>query len=823
MVEFGRIINNWYQQAKDDTEGRATLPVRGARAKNATTRSRNNALAPYAFYEYGFKDGRSIATFAGGLHSGALDRVVAGLIAIEQDLDRQIKDLEAAPDPVAAKDRNKLARKNGDTYDNYQSLESRRKKVRAQLAELTSYDPDQDVDVTFGRTIAAQTGALVMQIRATTRNFTTGPLYIGSVMNRLLGSVRSAYPVAFVHAYIEGAKGWASVGYSMAKWTGKKLTYNLADIPAAVVKMAKRDFRGAGDDLFRGLAHAVGREAIERVASFKRLLDAGMIYIPDYELARQNEVMGSYAYGGKLAPRQMSTGEKVLQTPSMMFERPLSILRAFMPTIGDMAINSAVVKSMESRFGPFAKLEERMRNLFLDWKVRQYRQFDLSNPQSDLNVFSHKEVFPSSVDGEKAFLELIRMFQEAGLSFHEIGARAFRDWQDNPQTPFLTEEEKHTLSSLAIDQINRSSPAGSPRRLQRNDPITTVFRPFMSWKIRTLQIFNRMASVPAQSMRSRQAQWSYLWMTLMLPMMLMNAIIQVPAEETDRLLTRALHDQEKSSRQPWEREGTKSQTIGWALNATLGIPFLDIAVNSALNDLPVRASLSPDLVIIEKAKDVARYLGGVVQTGDPTFRLAELLSGVYPDSKVILNRLESQEGKRASSNVIAIMRRHGQTELLRETGEPVVGVNYNELSPYGPAMENAVMRGDLQEFRRLFNEAVTVAKGMGREEPEKAVRQIFSHRNPYDRAFRAKLTEGQRKAFLGRLSERERAMVMEMEERFKAAAGIAGATFNTFKGESGGSTGTLVPGRTGVGLASLNGIRRTGGLRRRSSSGLRRR
>lgn len=819
MVEWGRLINKWHQQAKD-AEGKMVLPVRGQRAKNAATRSRNNAMAPYVFYEYGFKDNRSTATFAAGLHSRALDRLVAGLIAIEDDLDRQIKELQASPNPKALQKQRARERKNGDTYDNLTSLESRKKKVSTVLHTIVTYDEDQDVDITIGRTLGAQTGLLVSQIRATARNFTTGPLYIGMVINRLLGSSVAAYPTAAFYSWAYGVKGFGSVGMSAGKWLGKKLTYSIADIPRAIMQIGKRDFRGAFDTMTYGLADALGQEAIERVKQFKRLQDAGMIFIPDFELERQNVVMGSLAYMGKLSARELPLREKIGQLPAMAMEVPLMFLRAFMPFIGDTAINAAAVATMESRFGPFAKLEDRLKDLFLDWQRNNYRQFDFNNLQSELNIFSHQEIFPKALDAEKAFLELRRFFQEAGLSFDQIATRFLGELQRNPKARMLTDDEMKTLSMLAIDQVNRSSPAGSPRALMKNTGIMNWIKPFMSWKARTLEMFLRATAVPAQSARSRKAQWIALAALILLPMLLFNALlIQPVAEEGDRFLAKVLHNQEKSSRQPWEREGFKSQMIGWSINATLGVPFLDIAMNTALNDLPVRASLNPDLAMIEKGQDVLRFIGGAIQTGDPTFKLPETVVSLFPEAKIVLNRLESTEGRRESSNVIALMRRHGQTELLRVTGEPPAGVNYNELSPYGPALENAAMRGDLREFRQIFNEAVQVARKAGRDEPERVVRQLFSHRNPYDRAFKQKLTEGQRRDFLAKLSEGERAQVLDMEQKFRRAADIAGVAFNTFKDESRGT----ISGPTRS-TSSSGGLRRgvSGGLRRGQGGGLRR-
>src|SRR5690606_37366703 len=128
---------------------------------------------------------------------------------------------------------------------------------------------------------------------------------------------------------------------------------------------------------------------------------------------------------------------------------------------------------------------------------------------------------------------------------------------------------------------------------------------------------------------------------------------------------------------------------------TRAIPLLEIAVNAMLNDMPNRASLEPNIAVVEKARDMARYIGGVAQTGDLTYRLPEFIGGLIPDTRAVFNRLESETGKREVRDAEALMRRHGDVDLLRQFGSPSAGVNAAPLTPYGPAMINAAAKGDL--------------------------------------------------------------------------------------------------------------------------------
>jgi hypothetical protein len=570
----------------------------------------------------------------------------------------------------------------------------------------------------------------------------------------------------------------------------------------------------------REFIEEVGSNAYTRIKTIKEMVDKNLIYLPDFKQEFINQIEMSAIYQGKIPAHELSGREKAFQTiPALIETTILAISKTFAPMAGDIALNAATYKAITRHASK--DLDLRLRKLFDEWKTTQYRSFNFDDVRDPINVFSAKELFPKAPNRDKLFNDMRSAFAEAGMNFDELATRLFAELNaGNPRAKLFTEGELNNVAAKAMDDANRPSASGSPRIFQQNNFLINLLKPFMSWKVRSLQLFNRMLSIPGQSNMSRAALWSMVALFTLVPMLLINALmIQPGAEEIDRVMKKALYNAEKSSRQPWERDGFKSEAIGWALNSTLGLPFVDMVANGMLNDLPVRASMLPEAALLSKAQDINRYIGGVIQTGDPFFKLPELIGSFVPDTKAILNRLDSQSGKRLSNNSLALMRRHGDTELLREVGEPVAGVNYNELSPYGPKLENAAMNGDVNEFRRLFREAVQIAREKGRPDPEKAVRQLFSHRNPWDRAFKAKLTPAQRSAFLAKLSDGQREQIEAMERRFSEAAGWIGASFNTTKQDR--MTASLGRGRSGRGtLASLS---RTGGRSRgRRSVGLRR-
>lgn len=847
LAEFGRIINGWYTEAKDEMEGNRVELPRGPEAKNSTSRSRNKAFAPYVFYDYGFKNVTMIASFAARLHSRALDRMLASLEAIVADMNRQEAEFETRAGQIgreAALSENAADRINGKTYDNWRQLEYRRKHVTTMLRLFKNFDPDQQADSTYSRTVAAVTGLLISGLITTVRNSSTGPMYLGMVASQISAAPLLSNPQAawFVWLDMTLFRLAPSFAYGVGKAAAR---FAFVDIWKAAGELLFKPGRSAGRFFNTAARNAIvelGENVYNRVEYIRKMKAAGTLFIPDYVREFDNRLLGSIMYQGRLQESELTIGQKVLQFPAAAMETFLLLTKTFAPTLGDVALNAATDKMFNSSIGPVNMLERRLRELFTDWSKSKYRLFNFTNIKDPANVLSTAEVYPRTVfrwmpnDGD--MFRLRKMFLDAGLNFDEKAVEFMAQLNaGNMQAQFLTDAERKILNQAMIEIVNRSSPIDVPQNLRERNFITTSISPFQFWKARMFSAFVRLTSIPVinskkvstpeELFRSRALQWAALVTTVILPLLLSTALQTPIQEEIARALKRLLHGQEANTRQPWERDTLRSQAIGWGIGAVNGIPYLDIAVNAMLNDLPNRASLEPSLVVLEKAKDLARYMGGVAQTGDPMMGLPMLIGGFVPDAKIVMNRLESQEGKVEANNAAAVISRKAPMEMLRPMFGGASGPNYTELSPYGPKMENAVMRGDLEELKKVHAEAAAKAAEMGRANPEQAATQLFLARNPYDRRLRSKMTEEQKQAFYARLSPRELELVQNMERRFEAGAEAIGATFRTVKQEEG---SPVFSRRARLGRSvrfrrrrlSARAIRR-GALRRRSIRSRRRR
>lgn len=831
LGEWGRIVADWHREASP-TES-ADLP-RGEETKNPFTRSRNEAIAPYVFYENAFRNSHSVQRFGSGIQSRAMDDVVNGLDALIKDVERQQKDFadqvaRVAGTPKQAdkkvKTRQAVERANGQNFDNYENLERRLKLVKDARDLMADKANDTDVDVTAGRYIGNMTGMLI-GTAATARNVTMGPRYLGQLARRLTASNLRSYPMAMWYGWLNmGARMIGSLAYGVPKAAVFDFPVGAGKAIAGLTDPQTRSMEAFIHTLFRGVIEELSTNVYRRVSEVKRMIDAGIHYVPDAVKEWDNKLMGTWLTHGLILERDLSTIDKLLQTPAAIIETLiLQFQKTLMPLFGDTGLNMATSMLMRSSVGPFQQIDHTLRRIYMDWKKSGYRAFDFTNPRSDQNVLSYQEVFPRGIgegrlsSTERDLQNMREQFEMAGLNFDEKAAEFLSELDSsNTKAQFLSDEERDRMVSAAIDYTNRASLTNNPLNLKKKNFINNLIKPFMFWKVRMLSNFlnelstaaktDKRVRAPGALFRQRAGQFAVAATMVLLPMLFFGALTNAGDEEANRRLKLALFNQITGFRQPWERETGGSEARGWLVHAFNGVPFIDMAMNTAFNDMPNRASFDPSLAAVEKTKDVFRYVGGVVQTGDITYRLPELIGGLFPDAKMVTARMSSQEGKRAVANVAALARRHGPVELLRPSATGSSGgVMANELTPYADRMVNAAAVGNLGGFRQIYEEAVQVARDIGRENPEGAVAQMFRSRNPYSRALKAEMTPAQRAAFLSNLSPTERTRVESVERNLEQAGQQIGARMSFVSGgevrTAGSPSSSRVPSGSGFGSSS---------------------
>jgi hypothetical protein len=269
----------------------------------------------------------------------------------------------------------------------------------------------------------------------------------------------------------------------------------------------------------------------------------------------------------------------------------------------------------------------------------------------------------------------------------------------------------------------------------------------------------------------RLKQVMYAMTFVVLAALMAGGASKIPEEYIARAWKKIAFNQETGARMPWEEETKERRAWAFTRMAMESVPFLSVIGNGVIPaNMPARASYTPSLVVLSIAEGIMNYVNGVRASGDPTYRLNDLIARTIPDTKAVLNRMERFSGSRDRDNMVAMAKRFGPTDLVRPPYRGGATPNINELTPYWRNMENAAMNGNRDEFVRLYNEAITKATELGRPDPEKTVSQGFNARNPTTAAFTAKLTGAQHSAMLNRMEPQDREKFVAGEKAFQQAA-----------------------------------------------------
>lgn len=768
--ELDALIEHVSAMRKLEEEHDPTVAVSQPHQESSFTARRHDRSVPYYFVRYGFRTGANFLDFIGNVHAHAFERFIEALGEVQRDLERQRDELSVrydqrlqelltggTPEPKAkrkamkdVKFANALAHLNGETTDQYRSLEKRlhqvRKAIQAQK-DVFLGNKEAEMDIrTWTKVSRAVVGSLLTPVTVLIRNG-TGLAYLGAAMARMR---RNA--------------GWSSVDVAARLvWDGL-LRHGIAT-PA-----------------FKGLKYALGRGGLKpwfetlqnRLDRNIALEQAGLVSPIDVA----NEFiakMRNLENAGIVLDDKRGAGERAILSLLGVFDALVltAVAKPLFPRLGDQVINGASDSATVAMVG---ELEKRLRELFKLWTDagRIDNRFDFANPTSQKNVLSHDEVFPGAFGtSSRQKMEMLRQaFEWSGTTFDRAAFDFLQKLRNGQDSQLLNDEQMIGLKDQVLAQVNVPHALNRPAWTHQRDIFHSLFAPLVGWNIHALRQFVRYFSRPGVSPGETRAHMWFIMGLVLLPILLaLTAGQDIGTEQLIRLVYRGM-GKERSTRQPWEQPPDR-MAMALLISAVNPVPYVSMAVNAALNDSPNRASFDPTPVLINKAKDVATYVGGVVQTGDPQHGLERMISSLVPIVAPLIAQMPQQEGIQDALNARRLLTRHGDPDLLRPkyTGSQPA----TPLTPFGQKMMNAAMIGDDAAFQAAYQEALAKAREMGKANPEQVVKQIFMAQNVYSRAFKQKLSPEQRAELLAKLDPRERAIIKNAERRFDHAGSLIGA------------------------------------------------
>lgn len=515
-------------------------------------------------------------------------------------------------------------------------------------------------------------------------------------------------------------------------------------------------------------------------------------------------------------------------------EIPVDALRAFFPRGFDMVANTMAMRNAATAINIFTA---QLRRTFNESPPGR---FDLANPKNNtilpsdvvppgvLRVFD--KLVPGSTNNTK---EIIEWFTNAGLPFTETIIDFFRRLSAVPKSEqgkvqLVTPDQMLQLGAIVVEDVNKATPLNRPIQTKTSPVLRTLTTFYGYWAHR----YRKQLSIHGPALEDPKVH--RLWLKAM-SMLGFGASVFVLGglgygyldELMRRWLYRLVYGEERAFRLPHEATTEFGRNQSAAAMMVSGVPLVGTFAAQFIANQPGRA-VGVTAFAQNRINDLGSYVVGVAKTGDPSYRLPQLLSGILPLGKMVLNQMPGYEGVIEARNATRLLQREGEEDLIRRPGSGYGAGNVTPLTPYGDKILNSIMRGDAAGAQALFDEAVQVATKLGVSNPERSVRQAIESRNPINRAFRVKPSEDQLEQVFSRLAPNESTYLRGLLERYQTGARALGVSANLTSDEAGAIRGGFGGGGGGgFSLAaapraeapSFRSRRRRSGLRLRGGLG----
>lgn len=452
------------------------------------------------------------------------------------------------------------------------------------------------------------------------------------------------------------------------------------------------------------------------------------------------------------------------------------------------------------------------------------------------NLQFARELFATSTDVDLQDLLLRYWKRLAETPRDQRGAVEFLapEEADPGRATTAAESRARGIISRFVEQTHHAAPSNRPHQLQQAWPIQSIL-PFMGWSAQTLKLIDATlgrAAFSAESNGMTADTYSALLIAAGLTAVGVGAFAFVGGDLEARLirqLDRTLHHKEGTVK-TIDEAGSAMEAAEITLhNMTASIPMLNSTLNQLFGMTGYRGgNVGFQAFAFDKVNSMLTYARDVYRTHDLTHGLDRLAEANIPISETIIENTFQREGLQNNRNAVRVLQKLGPQDLVERRASLSIALP-TEMTPYRQALLEAIGSGDQKQVAETYSAFIQKATELGRPDPEKLARQMFSTLNPYRQAFGGVLSDQQRADTLAKASDVQRKYVETMEQNYAAAANTLGLTADFEKQEKappiqraaggGGVGGSFPSGRAAAG-AGGGAISRIGtGLRRVSLSG----
>lgn len=752
---------------------------------NSFNTARHGPVAGYSFYTYGaITEGQWYKMVADAMQRN-IKVVVDTMEATVFEIDRELKHLS------------EKRLMNAEELKRHKQLETIKNSFQSVIVDVRQMmssgggndnqkfiqsvsEEGRAVERAFNYTISSALAGMV-----TALNNSVGNYQRYMMMHSMLhGAMRTASPTlhwVFVKNFIKMfpllARGGA-IGIAKgikAGYMAKKGTKRLEALAAIVDEVANQTWlRDMNFGLFK-----INNE------DNRKLRDLGVFpYVNPYHLGMVLELA---ATGGKTYNPAFSTDPSTASMQKLL-SSTASYLGVFLvdsvgtifPRVFDMSSNSAMM-NLASHMNQAMK-----KQALATWKAMGPKlaiEYNLNNPKAlGNNVRPEYYMQDGANDTQKS--HLVDLFRAFNSHPDEVVIEYWRKLSETPEeqwkdVPFTTPQLDADLGKAVAAELNIAMVSNRPVKLQANQKLRMIFA-IMGWPWmaanQSVRWFTRVAKDSTNHARSAMlAQQVMTAMTLLL----VAGMTTLLNWGVLRWLYPWWYGEESRVKMPWDYDTGAGAAKRMIVAMSSAAPVLNIFPNLMFNDSPHAASAGIDMFIQSKIKDVISYVGKSSSSGNWMAYLPELTKRTFPAMRGVVNRIPGYSGVVEVNNAGVLLQRYAPEEILRPpSGGSGFASGITPLSPYSRALVDAAMNGDWVLFDQTYAEAVEVARGMGRPEPERLVQQLYESRNPSRLAFRTAPTAEQINNIMDKMSDGERVRFQDTMARFAMGSRRMGGRSN---------------------------------------------
>jgi hypothetical protein len=803
------------------------IQARIVEAKNSFTLSRGRRIAPYWFYNFGITNGVSGLSFKMTGSSYYYERFVKAMDDVRRHLETDIAHYNRKLSLVKSKEQerallneNKLLLREGKETLFWEELHTHKAAIDTFMKEL-------DLTVMPGgriteeelrfwvRALGTRTAAILFSPITTIRNWYEAMfVYNGQRMMAMMGGLWRSYRRPAMQAFkqlllLPVAAGYAlgtSLPQAKPKEAARQLGLGVKEFVTGSHKGKKGAVRSRVDQLVYRTLRAwieVYADPVQNAAeklwlksrAYEELKNRGMD-MPINVRARMEAMAESIHTYGQIGLQEegangmaaaiwgmLAKGGKTLVALTDFFLIQ-GVASAFAPRIGDQGANVGTVNTVQKAM---VDMEAHLR-------LKYARMKDGGIP-TQLSVLTPADVLPNWF-GERRDLKGLQMltdwFGRAAMPLKEMVNDYYRRLdaateEDRKNVRFLTEEQLYNIAQISVEDNNNATVANRPLKFKQG-LMSRMAGMLVGWGWNMLSNqmywFGKVQKAGSENEgRIVKAQVTMMSWWFLLATVAMGALKQEMLEMLLRRFSRVFGGEERASRQIWELEGGWDRKVRHALaGAATMVPMVGGLAQWTGTDQPTRQSAVPLHIVQSDFLRAMNYVMGAVNAKDATYGLEWIARAMIPTAGVLVfNHHPEYSGRIQALNARRLLSRYGDQHLRRNTRMDALtshGALATVISPYGDRLVNAAMHEEYGKFQSLFNEAVRKAmdhEGLNEDEARDRIRQVFTSRNPYSRAYRMKPTANQRYAILARMRPDEREAVIATEELLRRAASTIGA------------------------------------------------